>query len=208
MVGLSCVPGYRGAMMGRCDRRRPEGPAAGELPRERPAARPATREPAAPRDPRQPPGAKTGRPHRIPAGNQAAQDRSGPPASQDHVLLAHQERCLSLRRHAIGGKERALSSTAAQPPRPQRHKGGVRQFCRWPGSGGPGRVCDRPSGGPRRRHPLRHIESGSYSPAGEGKLLTALTTRPGSLAASALATAASASALEPASEIRLATRSA
>ncbi len=50
--------------------------------------------------------------------------------------------------------------------------------------------------------------AGSYSPAREGKLLTALTTRPGSLAASVLATAASASALEPASEIRLATRSA
>ena len=50
--------------------------------------------------------------------------------------------------------------------------------------------------------------SGSYSSTGEGKSLTALTTRPGSLAASALATAASASALDPASEIRLATRSA
>jgi hypothetical protein len=40
----------------------------------------------------QPPGTKTGRPHRIMAGNQAAQDRSGPPASQDNVLLAQQER--------------------------------------------------------------------------------------------------------------------
>ena len=57
-------------------------------PRAKPAARSAQRKPAAPTDPRQPPGAKTGRPHRITAGDQAAQDRPGPPASQDHVLLA------------------------------------------------------------------------------------------------------------------------
>ena len=43
--------------------------------------------PPPPRDHRQPPGTKTGRPHRTTAGNQAAQDRSGPPATQDHVLL-------------------------------------------------------------------------------------------------------------------------
>jgi IS605 OrfB family transposase len=49
--------------------------------RTRPAARPAPRKPATPRGPRQPPGAKTGRPHRIMAGDQAAQDRPGPPAS-------------------------------------------------------------------------------------------------------------------------------
>ena len=51
-----------------------------------PARGPAPRKPAAPRDPRQPSGAKTGRPHRTTAGNQAAHDRSGPPARQDHIL--------------------------------------------------------------------------------------------------------------------------
>jgi IS605 OrfB family transposase len=56
-------------------------------PRTTPAARPAPRKPATPRGTRQPPGTKTGRPHRITAGNQATQDRPGPPASQDHVLL-------------------------------------------------------------------------------------------------------------------------
>jgi hypothetical protein len=62
--------------------------------RSTPAAGTVPRKPAAPPGPRQPPGAKTGRPHRITAGNQAAQDRSGPPARQDHVLLAQQERSI------------------------------------------------------------------------------------------------------------------
>jgi IS605 OrfB family transposase len=52
-----------------------------------PAHRTAPRKPTAPPGPRQPPGTKTGRPHRITAGNQAAQDRPGPPARQNHVLL-------------------------------------------------------------------------------------------------------------------------
>jgi len=56
-------------------------------PRTTPATGPAPRKPAAPRGPRQPPGTKTGRPHRITAGNQATQDRSGPPARQDYLLL-------------------------------------------------------------------------------------------------------------------------
>jgi hypothetical protein len=56
-------------------------------PRTPPAARTAPRAPAAPRGPRQPPGTKTGRPHRTTAADQATQDRSGPPARQDHVLL-------------------------------------------------------------------------------------------------------------------------
>jgi len=56
-------------------------------PRTKPATGTAPRKPAAPRGPRPPPGTKTGRPHRITAGNQAAQDRSGPPARQDYVLL-------------------------------------------------------------------------------------------------------------------------
>jgi IS605 OrfB family transposase len=56
-------------------------------PRTIPAAGNAPRKPATPRGPRQPHGTKTGRPHRTTAGNQAAQDRSGPSARQDHVLL-------------------------------------------------------------------------------------------------------------------------
>ena len=56
-------------------------------PRTTPAAPAAPRKPAPPRGPRQPPGAKTSRPHRTTAGNQAAHDRSGPPPTQDHVLL-------------------------------------------------------------------------------------------------------------------------
>ena len=57
-------------------------------PRTTPTARPAPRKPVTPRGPRQPPGNKTGRPHRTTTGNQAAQDRPGPPAPQDHVLHA------------------------------------------------------------------------------------------------------------------------
>ena len=57
-----------------------------------PAPRPAPRKPAVPPGPRQPLGNKTGRPHRTTAGNQAAQHRPGPPASQDCVLLVQQER--------------------------------------------------------------------------------------------------------------------
>ncbi len=57
-------------------------------PRTTPAAPAAPRKPATPRDPWQPPGTKTRQPHRIMTGNQATQDRPGPPASQDHVLLA------------------------------------------------------------------------------------------------------------------------
>ena len=50
-------------------------------PRTKPAARSAPRKPATPRDPRQPPGTKTRTPHRIMTGNQATQNRPGPPAS-------------------------------------------------------------------------------------------------------------------------------
>ena len=56
-------------------------------PRTKPATGTAPRKPATPAGPRQPPGAKTGWPHRTTAGNQAAQDRSGPPTRQDYVLL-------------------------------------------------------------------------------------------------------------------------
>ena len=55
--------------------------------RTRPAARTAPRKPATPRDSRQPPGDKTRQPHWTTAGGQAAQHRTGPSASQDHVLL-------------------------------------------------------------------------------------------------------------------------
>jgi hypothetical protein len=57
-------------------------------PRDKTGARTAPRKPPAPPGPRQPPGTKTRRPHRTTAGDQAAHDRSGPPARQDHVLLA------------------------------------------------------------------------------------------------------------------------
>jgi IS605 OrfB family transposase len=57
-------------------------------PRKPPAAAPASRKPATRRGPRQPPGTKTRQPHRTTAGNQAAQDRTGPPAPQDHLLHA------------------------------------------------------------------------------------------------------------------------
>ena len=45
-----------------------------------------TRRPATRTDPRQPPGTKTGTPRRTTAGDQAAQDRSGPPTRQDSLL--------------------------------------------------------------------------------------------------------------------------
>jgi hypothetical protein len=48
--------------------------------RKPPNAKTAPRKPDAPRDTRQPPGGKTGRPHRTTAGNQATEDRSQPPA--------------------------------------------------------------------------------------------------------------------------------
>ena len=57
-------------------------------PRTTPKPETAPRKPAAPPGLRQPPGTKTGPPHRTTAGNQAAQDRSGPPPRQDNVLLA------------------------------------------------------------------------------------------------------------------------
>jgi hypothetical protein len=47
--------------------------------RKPPKAKTAPRKPDAPRDTRQPPGGKTGRPHRTTAGNQATEDRSRPP---------------------------------------------------------------------------------------------------------------------------------
>ena len=46
----------------------------------------ATRRPATRTDPRQPPGTKTGKPRRTTAGDQATQDRPGPPARQDSLL--------------------------------------------------------------------------------------------------------------------------
>jgi hypothetical protein len=48
--------------------------------RKPPAATPAPRKPAAPRGTRQPPGGKTGTPHRTTAGDQAPEDRSRAPA--------------------------------------------------------------------------------------------------------------------------------
>ena len=51
-----------------------------------------TRRPATRTDPRQPPGTKTARPRRNTAGDQATQDRPGPPARQDPLLPGDQER--------------------------------------------------------------------------------------------------------------------
>jgi hypothetical protein len=45
-----------------------------------------TRRPATRTDSRQPPGTKTGKPRRTTAGDQATQDRSGPPTRQDSLL--------------------------------------------------------------------------------------------------------------------------
>jgi IS605 OrfB family transposase len=61
-------------------------------PRTTPKPETAPRKPAAPPGPRQPPGTKTRQPHRTTAGNQAAQDRPGPPPRQDYALPAQQER--------------------------------------------------------------------------------------------------------------------
>jgi IS605 OrfB family transposase len=57
-------------------------------PRTKPSDQLAPRKPAFPRDPRQPSGTKTGRPHRSTAGDQAAHDRLGPPAQQYSLLLS------------------------------------------------------------------------------------------------------------------------
>jgi hypothetical protein len=57
-------------------------------PRTTPAPGTAPTKPAALPGPRQPPGAKTGRPDRTTAGNQAAQDRPGRPTSRDYFPLA------------------------------------------------------------------------------------------------------------------------
>jgi IS605 OrfB family transposase len=46
-----------------------------------------TRKPATPTDLRQPPGTKTAKPRQATAGDQATQDRSGPPTRQDSLLL-------------------------------------------------------------------------------------------------------------------------
>jgi hypothetical protein len=56
-------------------------------PRTTPPPRTASRKPATPTGHRQPHGIKTGRPRQGPAGNQATQDRSGTPHSQDLLLL-------------------------------------------------------------------------------------------------------------------------
>jgi hypothetical protein len=54
--------------------------------RKPPAAKTAPRKPDAPRGHRQPPGGKTGRPHRTTAGNQAPEDRSRAPTGQYSLL--------------------------------------------------------------------------------------------------------------------------
>jgi IS605 OrfB family transposase len=84
-----------------------------------PAAGNAPRKPATPRGHRQPPGTKTGRPHRTTAGNQAAHNRSGPPATQDyHVLLAHEERCSKLPDDDHTSRDRLRTTPAGEPAGP------------------------------------------------------------------------------------------
>jgi hypothetical protein len=82
--------GYRARRRANENRTAPEDAArpAQTRTRTRPAARTAPRKPATPRDPRQPSGDKTRTPHRIMAGDQAAQDRPGPPTAQDYLLHA------------------------------------------------------------------------------------------------------------------------
>jgi len=60
-------------------------------PRTKPAAVLAPRKPAAPRGTRPLKSTKTGPPYRTTAGNQAAQDRSGPPAQQGKPTRAQRE---------------------------------------------------------------------------------------------------------------------
>jgi hypothetical protein len=55
-------------------------------PRSSPAPRTAPRKPATTTGHRQPPGTKTGRPRQGPVGNQATQDRSGKPHTQNMLL--------------------------------------------------------------------------------------------------------------------------
>jgi IS605 OrfB family transposase len=55
-------------------------------PRKPPAAKTAPRKPDVPRGTRQPPGGKTGTPHRTTAGNQAREDRSRAPTGQYSLL--------------------------------------------------------------------------------------------------------------------------
>ena len=82
--------GHRAGRRANGNRAAPEDAArpAPARPRKPTAAGPAPRKPATPRGPRQPPGTKTGRPHRTTAGHQATQDRTGPPDSQDYLLLS------------------------------------------------------------------------------------------------------------------------
>jgi IS605 OrfB family transposase len=81
-----------GHRAGRCangNRAAPEDAArpAPARPQKPPAAGPASRKPVIPRGPRQPPGTKTGRPHRTMAGDQTAQDRTGPSARRTMSCL-------------------------------------------------------------------------------------------------------------------------
>jgi IS605 OrfB family transposase len=76
-------------------------------PRTNPAAGPAPRKPATPPGPRQPPGAKTRQPHRNVTGDQAGQDRPGPPDSQDQLLPS--------RLGTVSGLGESLAGQAAPP---------------------------------------------------------------------------------------------
>jgi hypothetical protein len=104
-------------------------------PRKPPTARPAPRKPATPRGTRPPPGTKTGTPHRTRAGNQAGQDRPGPPDNQDQLLLS---RLGTVTAPIIGPRTREQLDSAARPGDPL-----GRGHARAPGRDLP-RLQDRP----------------------------------------------------------------
>jgi IS605 OrfB family transposase len=95
-------------------------------PRTKPAARPAPRKPATPPGPRQPPGAKTRQPHRNVAGDQAGQDRAGPPDSQDQLPLSR------LGTVGKGSKGRNLHDGRSTRP-DDRERGEAARHARLPG---------------------------------------------------------------------------
>ncbi len=101
-------------------------------PRKTPVAGSAPRKPVTPRGPRQPLGTKTGPPHRTTTGYQAAQDRAGPPDSQDQLLISRLE---TVRTVWIPGRARrgqfgvVTSLVFATVPEPR----ATRFELRWPG---------------------------------------------------------------------------
>jgi hypothetical protein len=88
--------------------------------RKPPNAKTAPRKPDAPRDTRQPPGSKTGKPHRTTAGNQATEDRSQPPAEPTPTITRCQGTVSCQVRLRIEGAARTarVPKTAQAAPKP------------------------------------------------------------------------------------------